>query len=255
MLAQHALAMLARLFQHGECERDGHRRQGAAHLRDGGAGPEGHVTDGADHLVFPFEPAKPAPAAAANDELGVMASKVSLLSERLRGAQFEVSGLRGNIDRLLLDPSRAELRAFVEKASALILQGVHLLVIDLFPPTKRDPDGIHKAIWDEFADEDFPRPAGKPLVAASYDAEAELQQRIRTINAEARYLWTRLRAMGVYCTDSHANFLYLPACARPWDDVFRDSDLRVRGYADGGVRISIGSRHSSRAVLAAVSAG
>lgn len=92
-------------------------------------------------------------------------------------------------------------------------------------------------------------------VAASYDAEAELQQRIRTINAEARYLWTRLRAMGVYCTDSHANFLYLPACTRPWDDVFGDSDLRVRGYADGGVRISIGSRHSSRAVLAAVSAG
>ncbi len=37
------------------------------------------------------------------DELAVMASKVNLLSERLRGAQFEVSGLRGNIDRLLED--------------------------------------------------------------------------------------------------------------------------------------------------------
>jgi hypothetical protein len=32
-----------------------------------------------------------------------MASKVSLLGERLRGAQFEVSDLRGNIDRLLQD--------------------------------------------------------------------------------------------------------------------------------------------------------
>ena len=32
-----------------------------------------------------------------------MASKVNLLSQRLRGAQFEVSDLRGNIDRLLLD--------------------------------------------------------------------------------------------------------------------------------------------------------
>jgi hypothetical protein len=32
-----------------------------------------------------------------------MASKVSILSERLRGAQFEVSDLRGNIDRLLQD--------------------------------------------------------------------------------------------------------------------------------------------------------
>jgi signal transduction histidine kinase len=37
------------------------------------------------------------------DELAIMASKVSILSERLRGAQFEVSDLRGNIDRLLQD--------------------------------------------------------------------------------------------------------------------------------------------------------
>ena len=33
----------------------------------------------------------------------IMASKVSLLGERLRGAQYEVSDLRGNIDRLLQD--------------------------------------------------------------------------------------------------------------------------------------------------------
>ena len=39
----------------------------------------------------------------AGDELSVMASKVSLLGQRLRGAQFEVSDLRGNIDRLLQD--------------------------------------------------------------------------------------------------------------------------------------------------------
>ena len=45
----------------------------------------------------------PAPAKTATDELSLMASKVSLLGERLRGAQFEVSDLRGNIDRLLQD--------------------------------------------------------------------------------------------------------------------------------------------------------
>jgi signal transduction histidine kinase len=37
------------------------------------------------------------------DELSVMASKVTLLGQRLRGAQYEVSDLRGNIDRLLQD--------------------------------------------------------------------------------------------------------------------------------------------------------
>ena len=40
---------------------------------------------------------------AATDELSIMATKVSMLGERLRGAQFEVSDLRGNIDRLLGD--------------------------------------------------------------------------------------------------------------------------------------------------------
>jgi histidinol-phosphate aminotransferase len=89
-------------------------------------------------------------------------------------------------------------------------------------------------------------------VAASYDAEAELRQRIRSIGSEGRYLRTRLRTMGIYSTDSHANFVYLPARARPWHEVFADTQLRVRNYADGGVRISVGNRASSRAVLAAV---
>jgi signal transduction histidine kinase len=39
----------------------------------------------------------------AGDEVSIMSSKVSLLGERLRGAQYEVSDLRGNIDRLLQD--------------------------------------------------------------------------------------------------------------------------------------------------------
>jgi len=66
--------------------------------------------------------------------------------------------------------SNNELRTFVEKTSNLIAQGVHLLVIDLFPPSKRDPQGIHKAIWDEFVEEDFELPADKRLTLAAYDA-------------------------------------------------------------------------------------
>ena len=66
--------------------------------------------------------------------------------------------------------SRAELRAFVEKNAELIRQDIHLLVIDLFPPSKRDPQGIHKAIWDELVEEDFELPPDKPLTLAAYDA-------------------------------------------------------------------------------------
>jgi histidinol-phosphate aminotransferase len=93
---------------------------------------------------------------------------------------------------------------------------------------------------------------GLVAVAASYDAEAELRQRIRVLNAEGRYLRARLAAMSVYTTDSHANFVYLPARDRPWREVFGDTGLRVRAYADGGVRITVGNRQSSRAVLSAV---
>ena len=50
-----------------------------------------------------YEPEKLESKRKATDELSLMASKVSLLSQRLRGAQYEVSDLRGNIDRLLQD--------------------------------------------------------------------------------------------------------------------------------------------------------
>jgi signal transduction histidine kinase len=50
-----------------------------------------------------YEPGKQVAGKQATDELSIMASKVSLLGERLRGAQFEVSDLRGNIDHLLQD--------------------------------------------------------------------------------------------------------------------------------------------------------
>lgn len=64
--------------------------------------------------------------------------------------------------------SRNALRTFVEKAADILNQGVHLLVVDLFPPTARDPHEIHKAIWDEFGDEPFEAPPGKPLTIAAY---------------------------------------------------------------------------------------
>ncbi len=50
-----------------------------------------------------YESDKLTAAKPASDEVSVMASKVSLLGQRLRGAQYEVSDLRGNIDRLLKD--------------------------------------------------------------------------------------------------------------------------------------------------------
>lgn len=66
--------------------------------------------------------------------------------------------------------SRAALRALVEKAADFLHKGIHLLIVDLFPPTKRDPQGIHKAIWDEILDEPFHPPPDKPLTLVAYSA-------------------------------------------------------------------------------------
>lgn len=66
--------------------------------------------------------------------------------------------------------SRNALRSFVEKSLDLLRHGVHLLVIDLFPPGPRDPQGIHPAIWGEIREEPFELPPDKPLTVASYSA-------------------------------------------------------------------------------------
>jgi hypothetical protein len=65
---------------------------------------------------------------------------------------------------------RAALRAFIAKTVEFLRQGIHLLVIDLLPPTPRDPQGIYKAIWDEIEEEPFELPPGKALTLAAFVA-------------------------------------------------------------------------------------
>ena len=65
---------------------------------------------------------------------------------------------------------RAVFRQFVEKTIDFLQRGIHVLVIDLLPPTPRDPQGMHKAIWDEIEEEPFELPSDKPLTLAAYVA-------------------------------------------------------------------------------------
>jgi hypothetical protein len=71
--------------------------------------------------------------------------------------------------------SKRAFQQFIDKSLEFIGSGVHLLVVDLFPPSKRDPFGVHRVIWDEFEDEDvlFEFPPGKDRILASYDAGRE----------------------------------------------------------------------------------
>lgn len=65
--------------------------------------------------------------------------------------------------------SRNAMRDFVENSVGLIRRRVGLMVIDLWPPTARDPQGIHWAIWQEIDEAQvYEPPEGKPLTLASY---------------------------------------------------------------------------------------
>ncbi len=66
--------------------------------------------------------------------------------------------------------SRHALRSFVQKSADLLDQGINLLIVDLFPPTPRDPQGLQKEICDEFGEGPFDLPAGQPLTVGSYQA-------------------------------------------------------------------------------------
>lgn len=73
----------------------------------------------------------------------------------------------GNKDR------RESVGAFAGKVAEFLRTGVHVLVIDILPPTFATPNGMHAAIWTRLdpdaAEESLPE--GRPLLVASYRAK------------------------------------------------------------------------------------
>ena len=70
---------------------------------------------------------------------------------------------------------------FVRKAGEFLSRQVHLLIIDIQPPTARDPQGIHGAIWDDVAGQDYFRPTDKPLTLAAYESAAGVRAFIEPV--------------------------------------------------------------------------
>jgi hypothetical protein len=65
---------------------------------------------------------------------------------------------------------KSELADLIEKTVQLLRQGTHVLLIDPFPPTPRDPHGIHAAVWRELTGKRIESRKDKPLIVASYAA-------------------------------------------------------------------------------------
>src|SRR5690606_14582172 len=57
------------------------------------------------------------------------------------------------------------------KATIALLEGIHLMVIDLYPPGPLDSNGMHGVVWDSLDGDESTRyvpPPGEPLTLASY---------------------------------------------------------------------------------------
>ncbi len=62
------------------------------------------------------------------------------------------------------------LTAFADKVIDLMAKGVHLLILDIHPPTTRDPRGIHSVISEALTGDEFVPPEGEPLTAVAYES-------------------------------------------------------------------------------------
>jgi hypothetical protein len=71
--------------------------------------------------------------------------------------------------------SRRAFQSLLDKMLALLQARIHVLLVDLFPPTRRDPFGVHSALWEEATGIHFEPPADKPLTLAAYEAGERLR--------------------------------------------------------------------------------
>ncbi len=66
--------------------------------------------------------------------------------------------------------TRHGLPAFVTKAAELLAAGVHLLILDLLPPGRYDPLGVHAAVWEAIGGDAPGQPYAKSLTLVAYES-------------------------------------------------------------------------------------
>jgi hypothetical protein len=97
------------------------------------------------------------------------------------------------------DRSR-HVQEFVDKAASALDLGVHLLLVDLFPPGPQDPSGMHGAVLRELEPygEPYDVPADEPATLASYAAGPPVE-----IYVEHVAVGTQLPEMPLFLDPDH----------------------------------------------------
>ncbi len=63
---------------------------------------------------------------------------------------------------------KVHVRELAEKVVRSLEAGVHVLMLDLFPPGRHDPHGLHGAVWSYFDTTPYEPPLDGPLTLVSY---------------------------------------------------------------------------------------
>ncbi len=137
----------------------------------------------------------------------------------------------GNKDRT------ASIQELVNKIDAALTQGIHVMTVDLFPPGRFDPQGLHGAVWARYGMEEYVVPADQPLTACSYRAVAPVHAYIEHMGFGAP-----LPEMPLFLDAE--TYIYVPL-ELTYQAAFQDMPVflreRARGAASGAVTVPTGS--------------
>jgi hypothetical protein len=103
------------------------------------------------------------------------------LNRRRSVAIRHVSGHRLVALLVIVSPAnkdrKSEIESFSDKVCDALKAGVHAVVVDLFPPGRSDPQGIHGAILErlDHSLDEYDLPVDEPLTLASYVAGSRVE--------------------------------------------------------------------------------
>ncbi len=87
---------------------------------------------------------------------------------------------------------------FVDKVMSALNEGIHVMVIDPFPPGRHDPQGLHGLLWKELGEPPYEAPPDRPLTMVSYCAKSPI-----TAYIEPTRVGLPLTEMPLFLTKTH----------------------------------------------------
>jgi hypothetical protein len=93
---------------------------------------------------------------------------------------------------------KAAIKSLVHKARMLLAAGIHLSIVDVHPPTRRDPKGVHSVIWGASKDQ-FTFDRSHPLTFVTYVASAPPEAYV-----ESSAVGERLPKVPIYLTSTES---------------------------------------------------